>query len=399
MQRVIASPRGQLYVLAGGVVAAMSPWFATSAVLDELRDRWMIDSLDASWLVITVQLGFVAGATLSAYTGLADRLRPQRLVLIGALGAALANGMVVVTDSYYGALGCRFVTGAFLALVYPPAMKAMSGWFATGRGVALGTMVGALTIGSALPHLVNALGGFSWEPTLLIISALTVAGGLMIDRLGAPGPHLGAPQRFDPTRIRSLVAVRSFRLATLGYFGHMWELYAMWAWIAVFAADVIDSDQGSSVFAFVVIGIGAAGSVHAGRISDTRGRAVAARWALSSSAAMALVVGFVADAPLMVVLVPALVWGYSVVADSAQFSTIVSEQVPAETVGTALTVQLASGFVLSVATIFLVPWVRDAAGWGWAFAMLAPGPIIGVWAMRQLEAQPGWSAPAGRTGR
>ena len=195
----LATPRRQLVVLAIGVVLAMSPWFATSAVLGELRDRWEIGSLAASWLVITVQLGFVVGAALSASTGLADRLGPNRLVLIGAIGAATANALVVVGDDYRSALLFRGLTGACLALVYPPAMKAMSGWFATGRGVALGTMVGALTLGSALPHLVNALGGFGWMPTLLTISALTVLGGLIIDRLGGPGPHLGAPSVHYPT--------------------------------------------------------------------------------------------------------------------------------------------------------------------------------------------------------
>ncbi|MEM9464042.1 MAG: MFS transporter [Actinomycetota bacterium] len=388
MRSVGPTPRGQLAVLAVGVVLAMSPWFATSAVLGELRTRWSIGTAQASWLIITVQLGFVAGALVSAITGLADRVRPRRLVLVGALGAALANALVVVGDTYGSALVFRGLTGAFLALVYPPAMKAMSGWFVTGRGVALGTMVGALTLGSALPHLVNALGGFGWVPTLLTISVMTVVGGLVIEGLGSPGPYLGAPQRFDASRIAGILRNRSFRLATLGYFGHMWELYAMWAWIAVFAGDVVDSGRGASLFAFVVIGVGAAGSVHAGRVSDTVGRPTSARWALSVSGAMAVVVGFLVDAPTVLVLIPALVWGYAVVADSAQFSTIVSEEVPAETVGTALTVQLAAGFVLSVATIFLVPWVRDAAGWGWAFAMLAPGPAVGVWAMRQLESAP-----------
>lgn len=388
MALVPRTPRAQLLLLAGGVVLAMSPWFATSAVIGELRDRWSIGTFESSLLVITVQLGFVLGAVVSATSGLADRVRPRRLVLIGAAGAALANALVVVGDTFGSALVFRTLTGAFLALVYPSAMKAMSSWFAEGRGFALGVMIGGLTIGSALPHLVNALGGLAWEPTLLIVSGLTLTGGLLIDGFGAPGPHLAPPVPFDSARIRGVLANRSFRLASLGYFGHMWELYAMWAWVAVFAGDVVDGRAASAV-AFVVIGIGAAGSIHAGRLSDARGRAYAARRAMELSGLFALFVGFLVDAPAPIVIAALLVWGYAVVADSAQFSTIVSEVVAKDSVGTALTLQLAAGFVLSVITIFLVPAIRDATNWGLAFAVLAPGPAVGVWAMRRLEAESG----------
>ncbi|MEO0493275.1 MAG: MFS transporter [Actinomycetota bacterium] len=381
------TPRAQLLLLAAGVVLAMSPWFATSAVIGELRVRWSIGTLESSLLVITVQVGFVIGAVASAVTGLADQVRPRRLVLVGAAGAAAANGLVVVGDSFETALGLRTLTGAFLALVYPSAMKAMSSWFAEGRGFALGVMIGGLTLGSALPHLVNALGGFAWEPTLLIISGLTLGGGLLVEVFGGPGPHLSPPVPFDAGRIRGVVANRSFRLASLGYFGHMWELYAMWAWVAAFSGELVDG-RAASGLAFAVIGVGAFGSIHAGRVSDRLGRAYAARRAMELSGAVAVFVGFLVDAPVPIVAAVLLAWGYAVVADSAQFSTIVSEVVPRDAVGTALTLQLAAGFVLSVVTIFLVPWLRDEFGWGVAFAALAPGPAVGVWAMRTLEAQP-----------
>ncbi|MEM8705853.1 MAG: MFS transporter, partial [Actinomycetota bacterium] len=384
MALVPRTPRAQLLLLAGGVVLAMSPWFATSAVIGELRVRWSIGTLEASLLVITVQVGFVLGAVASAVTGLADRVRPRRLVLVGALGAASANALVVVGDTFGSALVFRTLTGAFLALVYPSAMKAMSSWFAEGRGFALGVMIGGLTLGSALPHLVNALGGLAWEPTLLIISGLTLVGGLAIEVFGGPGPHLAPPAPFDAGRIRGVVANRSFRLASLGYFGHMWELYAMWAWVAAFSGDLVEGRAASAV-AFAVIGVGALGSIHAGRVSDRVGRAYAARRAMELSGFVALFAGFLVDVPVPIVVAVLLVWGYAVVADSAQFSTIVSEVVPKDSVGTALTLQLAAGFVLSVVTIFLVPWLRDEFGWGVAFAALAPGPAVGVWAMRTLD--------------
>jgi MFS family permease len=380
--------RRELILLAAGLVLAMSPWFSTAAVLGQLRTAWDLSNAQASWLTITVQIGFVIGAVISSTTNLADRVPPRRLIFVGASGAALANVAVVWGDSFAVAVVARLVTGAFLAGVYPPSLKAMSTWYREGRGMALGVLVGALTVGSALPHLINAIGSVDWEVTLIAVSLLTFGGGVLVDRLSTDGPYAVGAASFDPSQIRAIFANRDFRLASAGYFGHMWELYAMWAWIAAFYGDAFTSTRAASLAAFAVIGVGAGGSVYAGLMSDRRSRSDAAALAMRWSASTALVTGFLVDAPVVIVLGIGLVWGFWVVADSAQFSAIVTEVVDPRYVGTALTIQLAAGFVLTVFTIFLVPVIRDAHGWGWAFFLLAPGPILGAWAMRVLRLGP-----------
>ncbi len=388
MQDSLQAQRRELMMLAFALVLSMSAWFSTAAVLGQLRSAWDLTRSQASWLTIVVQVGFVLGAVVSAATNLADRIPPRRLILLGSFGAALANLAVVLGDSFGIALVARLATGAFLAGVYPPALKAMSSWYREGRGLALGVMVGALTLGSALPHLVNAIGGIDWKPTLVVVSILTAMGGLGADRLCADGPFAVGASTFDPAQLRAIVANRKFRLASAGYFGHMWELYAMWAWIAAFYGDVFDSGRQASLAAFAAIGIGAAGSVYAGLQSDRRTRSSAAAQAMRWSAASAVVTGFLVDAPAWVVVIAGLLWGFWVVADSAQFSAIVTEVVDPRYVGTALTMQLAAGFILTVFTIFLVPVLRDAFGWGAAFLLLAPGPVLGVWAMRTFQRLP-----------
>ncbi len=382
-----SAQKHQLGVLATAMVLAMTTWFSTAAVLPELRAAWDLSRSAGSWLTIAVQLGFVVGAVASALTNLSDRMPPRRLVLLGAIGAAIANASIVVLNSYGPALAARFITGAFLAAVYPPALKAMSGWYRERRGYALGVMIAALTVGSAAPHLVNGLGGLAWEQTLILTSIITVVGGLIAERLGRDGPFLAPSVPFDPSQLRALFRNRGFRLASLGYFGHMWELYAMWAWIAAFYRDAFGSasSRWASMAAFGAIAVGAVGSIYAGVLSDKHSRAGAAGLAMRWSGSVALVFGFLVDAPTPIVVILGLVWGFWVVADSAQFSTIVTEVADPKYIGTALTLQLAVGFVLTVFTIFFVPIVRDAYGWGLAFLILAPGPLVGMLAMRALE--------------
>jgi len=373
-------------VLSISLVLSMTTWFSASAVVPQLRVDWSLSSTGAAWLTIAVQLGFVVGALVSSVLNVADVFAPQSVILAGSLGAAGANALLGIAGGAAAGIPLRLATGFFLAGVYPPALKLMATWFRRGRGLALGTIVGALTLGSALPHLVNGLGGLDWRVVIYATSALTVAGGL-VARLGvADGPFPFPRANFDPHQARYVFANRGVRLASLGYFGHMWELYAMWAWFVVFFRAVDGPGARAAYATFAVIGVGALGCVAGGLLGDRWGRPQTTAAMMLASGTCALVIGLLAGVSTWVVLAVGLVWGFTVVADSAQFSTIVTERADQAYVGTALTLQLAVGFTLTVATIWLVPILERDVGWRWAFAFLAPGPLVGTLAMWRLAA-------------
>jgi MFS family permease len=390
---VAAGRRRALGFLSAALVLSMTTWFSASAVVPQLRVEWGLGDTAAAWLTIAVQLGFVLGATVSSVLNLADVFSPRLVLLAGALGAAGANALLLAADGPVSAIPLRFATGFFLAGVYPPALKLMATWFRRGRGTALGIVVGALTLGSALPYLVNGLGGLDWQTVVWATSALTVAGGL-VGALGVPeGPFRFARATFDPRQAGLVFRNRGVRLASLGYFGHMWELYAMWAWFLVFTADSLEA-RGEPVGAraayatFAVIAAGALGCLAGGILGDRIGRTLTSAGALAISGACSIAIGSLFGKPLWAVVALGLVWGFTVVADSAQFSTMVTELADQTYVATALALQLAVGFTLTVATIWLVPLLADAVGWRFAFAFLVPGPALGVLAMIRLRRSP-----------
>ncbi len=372
-----------LGLLACALVLSMTTWFSASAVLPQLRDEWALSTSAAAWLTIAVQLGFVCGALLLSALTLADVVPPHRVVFAGALGAAVANALLLLATGPVAAIPLRFATGFFLAGVYPPALKLMATWFRRGRGTALGILVGALTFGSAVPYLVNGLGGVDWKPVIVITSALTVVGGTVALVAVPEGPYPFPRSAFDPRQAGLAFTNRGVRLTSLGYFGHMWELYAMWAWFLVFARDSLFADASTAALAaFAVIGIGALGCVAGGLLGDRFGRPETNAVMLACSGLCAIAIGLL---PTPAAMALALVWGFTVVADSAQYSTLVTEHADQAYVGTALALQLAVGFTLTVATIWLVPFAEHAVGWRWAFALLALGPALGIVAMLRLR--------------
>jgi MFS family permease len=380
------TPRRALALLALVLVLSMSPWFSATAVIPQLREDWDLSGNEAAWLTIAVQLGFVAGALLSSVGNIADVLSPRVVILIGSLGAAGANLLVAFAGGAETAIPLRALTGFFLAGVYPPAFKLMATWFRRGRAFALGTLAGAIAIGSAAPHFINGLGGLEWRVAVYTTSALTLVGGIVGWRFVPEGPYPFPRAVFDPRQVRLVLRNRGVRLASFGYFGHMWELFAMWAWFLLFFRDGHGAGGTSAAFAtFAVIATGGAGCVLGGLVAERVGRAETAAAAMLASGICALTIGLLVDAPTWVVLAVGLVWGVAVIADSALFSTLVTEYADQAYVGTALALQLAAGFALTAVTIWLVPFLEDAVGWRYAFAFLAPGPALGIIAMVRLS--------------
>ena len=400
MAAVTSPPRAEgrvaaLTVMSVVMVLAMATWFSASAVIPQLKDEWSLSASEGSWLTIAVQLGFVFGAVGSAVLNLADVYPPRRVLWVSAIGAAGVNAGLIVAGGFGPAVVLRFLTGMFLAGVYPVALKLVSTWFqGDGRGIALGTMVGAVTLGSAMPHLVNGTGGLDWQQVVLATSALTVAGAGLTLLAIREGPFPFPRATFDPRQAGRVFGNRGVRLASVGYFGHMWELYAMWAWFLVVYTDALardgrpDSAGAAALGTFAVIGVGALGCWAGGYLGDRWGRTQTTSAALAVSGTCAVLAGIVFGGPAWVVLLVGLVWGFAVVADSAQFSAIVSELADQAYVGTALTLQLAAGFVLTVVTIWLIPILEDEISWRWAFAFLAPGPAVGIAAMLHLQRLP-----------
>jgi MFS family permease len=397
------SARRVLAVLALAELLAMAPWFSASAVAPTLSRLWQLGPAGASWLTISVQLGFVVGAVVSAILTLSDIWSARRLVQASAVVAGLATLGVAIAPTPAVGIALRMVTGAALAGVYPPGMKIVSGWFRDGRGWAIGIMVGALTLGSALPHLARWLVPAAlWRPVLGAAGFAAFAGAGLMAFVPHDGPFATPAPTFSWNAVPRILRERAVTLANLGYCGHMWELYAMWTWIAVFVAESerartrTDPVVGlTALVTFAVVGSGAIGCWLGGKYADRWGRTLVTSGAMALSGSCALVVGMLFGRSLVVLLPLLLAWGVTVVADSAQFSASVSELAPRELVGTALTLQTSLGFLLTCLTIYLLPWVAQRVGWRWSMSLLALGPAGGVWAMLALRRRAEATALAG----
>jgi MFS family permease len=351
-----------------------------------LQLRWDLGPNAAGWLTTVVQLGFVAGTAVAAVLNLADLWPAKWLVAGSCLVAALANVLVAAPHtSFVAALCLRFLTGFFLAGVYPPGMKMMATWFVSNRGLAIGALVGALTLGKAAPYLVRAFPHASASVVVLSASIGATVAALIAMLFYRDGPHSFERRPFSWKLVGAVVTHRETRLAIAGYLGHMWELYAMWTLIAVFFYEKTVSTAQSGAIAFVVIATGAVGCVIAGKIADRVGRERVTIWSMIISGLCASLMGWTFHAASAVAIAVAVVWGFAIVADSAQFSAIVTEVSPRHAVGTALTLQTSLGFLLTAFTIWLTIQLHTAFDWRVAFGMLAVGPALGIIAMIRLK--------------
>jgi len=396
LQRVVDESRWRVLVLLSiAIVLSLTTWFSATSITPELKREWNLSPYVLSCLTIGVQVGFVCGALAASLVNLPDIVRLKTLMALSAIVAAAANASLLVQHGPVGVVVARVVTGFALAGVYPPALKLTSTWFNRDRGLALGMVIGALTVGSSMPHLFRSIStAVDWRFVVRTSTATTLVGAILFWFFAREGPYPFGRAVFNPQQAGAVFRDRNLLLANLGYFGHMWELYAMWAWLLVYVNEALAAQHTlvvarASRLTFVAIGTGALGCLIGGILSDRVGRTLTTAGMMIVSGSCAIAIGFAFAGPSWLFITILVIWGMSVIGDSAQFSAMVTELADQRFVGTALSVQLGLGFALTVVAIGLIPRMASFLGsWRWTFLVLVPGPLIGASAMLLLRRRP-----------
>ena len=375
------------------VFLATTPWFTGTAVVPAVSEAWDLGPVQGAWLTSATQYGFIAGTLLYAVTNVADRFNARRVFFVSASLAALFNlGFGWAAQGYAAGLVFRTLTGVVLAGVYPVGMKIVASWYRGGLGWRLGVMIGGLTAGTAAPYLLRAVThGADWRVVISLASGMALAGGLLMALGLGDGPFLRGSARFDVRAAFRSFREPGFRRTNIAYFGHMWELYAFWALAGSYLGAALADDGPQwfdrvSTLSFAAVAIGCVGAVLGGLASRRVGERNVAAASLAMSGACCLASPFAFQLPPPALIAFVLVWGLAVIADSAQFSALVTNYCDPVYTGTALTVMNGIGMFITVLTIQGVPRLAGAVGWQYAMAALALGPVVGLVVALRLPA-------------
>jgi MFS family permease len=385
----VTRPAHILPVLLFSQLAATSPWFAGNAVIQDLQQDWGLAPEALGYVTSSVNLGFICGTLVFALLMISDRFSPRLVFFICALAAATANFALLIAPSNLGGLLIpRFATGFFLAGIYPVGMKIAAGWYREDLGKVLGFLIGALVLGTAFPHLLRSFGtDLAWQQVIFGISVFASLGGAAM-LLGVPdGPHNVSGSSFNPRALQIIFASPRFRASAFGYFGHMWELYTLWAFAPLLLmayANQQDIALNLSLWSFLFIASGMLGCVIGGLASAGSGSARVAGVQLAVSGGCCLLAPLMFGTSPILFLGFILLWGITVIGDSPQFSALNAENAPREYIGSALTIVNSIGFLLTVVSIQLASWLLPLVEIEYLFWVLLPGPVIGLWALRPL---------------